>query len=157
MALKKQYIGETADGNSNVITAMIAAVGGVLPVDADRGKALKLVGDSMYAICATGDEIEGFLTSVENFTAGGNAVVGVRTSGNKEAIMSGTGWTIPCYVVADTQAALGTLNDANQFPRPKVKAFTPLVATSAFIWRVCALTPGSTVGTAGAVVVIERV
>lgn len=158
MALKKVYIGETADGNTNVITAMIAPVANVQVVDADRGKAVKLSADSTYAICAAGDEMEGVITSVENFTANGNAVVGIRTDGNKEAIITNAGWAIRDYVVADAQAARGTLNDANQFPRPKVKTLVGgIVAASAFQWRVASIVPGNTLGAANAVVVLERV
>lgn len=158
MAIKKVTIGETADGNSNVLTAKLAQFAGVNLSDNDRGKAVKLTADSTYSICATGDEIEGFITSIENFTADGLVVAGVRNDGNKEAIITNAGWAIRDYVVADTQAAAGVNNDSMAFPRPKVKTLAGgLVAASAFQWRVVSVVGSAAVGTANAVVVLERV
>lgn len=159
---KKLYIGETADANSNVTTAKVQNSAGGLAVDADRGKPVKLVGDATFKICANGDAIEGFISSIENYTADAQAVGGVRFSGPKEAIISAAGWAIGNYVVADAQAADGTYNDANQFYRPKVKVGAAPSGGAAgdfpggaHAWRIISVVVG-TVGAAGAVVTISR-
>jgi hypothetical protein len=161
--VKKVVLTETSSDNTPVVTAKLGTASNYF-TDADRGKAVKLIGDSNYGVCAAGDEIEGFVSSIENFTADNQTVGSVRVgpSGNKkEAMIAAAGWAIGNYVVADAQAALGTYNDAMQFPRPKVKLTADQVAATIsalkFKWRIIACLQGTTVGAANGVVVIERV
>lgn len=154
MARSKVEIGQKpADVQYNV-TAMLGTAANQLK-DADVGKAVKLVGRARYGVCADGDEIEGNIQSIENYTAETYTVGTVRTAGHLEAILVGTA-NIGDYVVAAAQAALGTANDSARFPRMKVKAAaSQLAADVALIkhkWRIVdgALTNGS-------VVTLERV
>lgn len=162
--VKKVVLSETSTDNQPVVTAKLGTVGNYFS-DADRGKAVKLIGDSNYGVCVAGDPIEGFVSSVENFTADNQTVGSVRVgpSGNKkEALIATAGWAIGNYVVADAQAALGTNNDAaTQFPRPKVKLTADQTSATiqalTFKWRIIAALDGTTIGQANGVVVIERV
>lgn len=160
--VKKVVLSETSSDQLPVVTAKLGAAG-TYYTDAERGKAVKLIGDGNYGVCAAGDEIEGFVSSIENFTADNQTVGSVRVgpSGNKkEAFIATAGWAIGNYVVADAQAALGTYNDAAQFPRPRVKLTADQVAATIsalkFKWRIIAVLANA-VGAANSVVVIERV
>jgi hypothetical protein len=155
MSVKKVYIGEKAGDVQYNVTAKVGAIGALF-TDGDRGKPVKLGADSTYVACAASDAMEAFIVSLENYTADQLTVGTVRTSGYKEAMIAAAGWTIGGYVVADAQAALGVYNDANQFPRPKVKISADVSAMN-FKWRICSVIPGYTVGQANAVVVLERV
>lgn len=153
MALKKVYIGEKADDIRFNVTVKLGTTG-AKPNDADRGKPVKLIGDSTYGLCADGDEIEGFITAIENGTADGLVIGTVRTGGYKEAVVGdGTGLAVGSYVVAAAQAALNVYNDDAKFPRPKIKAGD---GTEAIRWRIVSVVQGA-VGTVGSVVTIERV
>lgn len=154
MTISKVYIGEKpADVQYNVTVKL--GTTGAKPTDADRGKPVKLGGDATYILCVDGDPIEGFITSIENHPANGLVVGTVRTAGYKEAITTATGLVIGDHVVAAAQAALGTYNDAAQFPRPKIKK--ALGSEAGPVWRIVStVNGGGAVGAAGSVVVIER-
>jgi hypothetical protein len=163
MSLKKVLLSETSDDQTeNVITVKLGTVGAQFS-DADRGKPVKLTGPATFGLCAAGDQIEGYVSSISNFTADGLTVGAVRyiEPGNKkEAIIAAGGWAIGNYVVADAQAALGTYNDVNQFPRPKVKLTADQAAATIqgllFRLRIVDVLPGFNVGDANAVVVVQR-
>jgi hypothetical protein len=163
MALKKVILSETSDDQTeNVITVKLGTIGNPL-TDADRGKPVKLIGDAQFDLCATGDQIEGYVASIANFTADGLTVGSVRyvEPGNKkEATIAVAGWAIGNYVLADAQAARGTYNDVNQFPRPKVKLTADqqaaTIAALLFRHRIVGVMPGFNVGDANAVVIIMR-
>jgi hypothetical protein len=67
--------------------------------DNDIGKPVKIGATDEVALCADGDEIYGFIASVEPQTADGKKVVGVLVSGRK-------------FVILDGNAAVGTLVEA---------------------------------------------
>lgn len=144
--------------------------------DKDVDKPVKLVAESRYDLCALGDPIEGFVSSVDTAPADGfstGGVFGVErgarmyvTADGSQA--AGTGaLAVGDYVVAGTAAALGTAVGANG---PKVRKATlqpfatqatladaaTAAKTAAFGWRVVSL---GTVGTGavGTQVCIERV
>lgn len=123
--------------------------------DADVGKAVKLVGAGRYAVCADGDEFEGRIESIENYTAETYTVGTVRRGGYVEAILVGAA-NAGDYVICAAQAALGTANDADKFPRPKVKATADQLAATIsalkFKWRIVDGTISN-----GGVVTLERV
>ena len=124
-------------------------------VDADVGKAVKLVGAGRFGVVADGNELEGVIQSIENYTAESYTVGTVRTGGYVEAILVGAA-NIGDYVVCAAQAALGTKNDAMGFPRPKVKATADQAAATIsalkYKWRIV---DGTT--TDGSVVTLQRV
>lgn len=85
---------------------------------ADVGKAVKLVGESNYGLCAAGDAIEGFLSS-SNYAAQGTqdgfAIGGVISKGFKAVTFDGLQATpgtgtvaVGDYVVVGTVSAVGT-------------------------------------------------
>lgn len=89
--------------------------------DKERGKAVKLVGDSRFALCSAGDPIEAFVNSVEVGTADGYTIGGVIDEGYKEVTFDGLQATpgtgtiaVGDYVVAGTMVAKGTALAAPQ-------------------------------------------
>lgn len=140
---------------------------------ADRGKAVKLVGESQYDLCVAGDPIEGIVTSVENATSAGFSVGGVnnssdmfwaRADGAQATAGSAGALTIGQYVVAGTITARNTaLSDY-----PKVCSATAqpgstpadlatagaLIKNALFACRVVSLGPAGT-GAIGTAVVIQ--
>lgn len=150
----------SAAGSANFLTS------------ADVGKAVKLVANSQYDLCAVGDRIEGIITSVEgapldNFSVGSfrdEDYVAVTFEGSQAA---GTGAiAIGDFVVAGTPVARGT---AQSTPLKVRKATnqpgtTPADLTAAgdqirisqFAWRVVSLGNAGT-GAVGTTGVIERV
>jgi len=55
----------------------------------DIGKPLKLTAADTYDLCADGDQIDGWLYSVESYTADGYAVGTVQVSGRRRVELSG--------------------------------------------------------------------
>lgn len=153
--------------------------------NAEVGKAVKLVAESRYDLCAAGDDIEGFVTSVESASLDGYSVGGVQDDCITQVMFDGLEATpgtgtvaIGDYVVAGTATALGTALASNV---PKVckatnqpgVAVTAASATVADIntalaavadaqkhvlwgWRVVSLGTAGT-GAVGTIGVIERV
>ena len=129
--------------------------------DKETGKFCKLAGESMYSLCASGDQIEGRISSVEvgtydDFSFGGVAItryMGVTFDGTQaNAGVSGT-LAIGDYVLCGTIVARGTaLTSA-----PKVIKATDqaLAKSSPFAWRVVSLGTGA--GAFGTTGLIERV
>lgn len=128
--------------------------------DKELSKPVKLVGDSRFGLCAVGDQIEGFVGSVETGTVDGYAYGGVLSDlGDRKAVTfdglqatPGTGTiAVGDFVVAGTVVAKGTALSA---PPRVCKATTQ--TGMYFSWRVVSLgSAGSgAVGTTG---VIERV
>lgn len=130
--------------------------------DADIGKPVKMGTANNYVLCVAGDEIEGFVTSMEPFTVNSGFSFGsVLVNGRKEVVV-GTGTVaVGDLVVADTQAVLGTAGD------PKVKkgtaasqsGVTPFAFTertpNTHLWRVISIVSGT--GAVGDKVLIERI
>lgn len=154
MARSKVEIGQKPSDVQFNLTVMLGDAAAQIK-DADVGKAVKLVGRARYAIAADGDELEGNIQSIENFTAETYTVGTIRNGGYMEALLVGAA-NIGDYVVCAAQAALGTANDASRFPRPKVKATADQTAATLrdikHKWRIV---DGTT--TDGSVVTLQRV
>lgn len=179
---KAHYIvptGETPDVMTVRLGSAIAVggqpgTGGSMTPGVDVGKLVKLVGESQYDLCASGDCIEGVITSVEQATAGGWTVGGVIeeeeifVTANGLQATEGTGAiAIGDYVVAGTQDAKGVVMTTNY---PKVVKSTVQLGVapatlaeaglqsklSLFAWRVVSL---GTVGTGapGTTIVVSRI
>ena len=126
--------------------------------DVDSGKAVKLVGESRFDLCAAGDKIEGFIVAVENATSGGYSVGGKVDEGNTYVTADGLQATpgtgaiaVGDYVVAGTATAKGTALTAYA----KVCKATSQTY-GAFTWRVVSLGQVGT-GAVGTTIVIERI
>jgi hypothetical protein len=140
----------------------------------EESKFVKLVGESQYDLCASGDVIEGQIVSVEAATSDGWTIGGIKE--NKEIYATANGLqategtgnlAVGDYVVAGTQDAKGV---AMTTAYPKVlKATQQLGATpadlagaaaqmklSAHAWRVVSLGQAGT-GAPGTTIVITRV
>lgn len=124
-------------------------------VDADIGKPVKITATDEVVLCADGDEIYGFIASVEPHTADGKVVVGVQIDGRKFVILSGNS-AVGTLVEAAANEAAGTAN-AGDYALVSVHArATDTVANlSASIftknWKVI-----SGAGTDGTVALIEK-
>lgn len=125
--------------------------------DKDIGKFVKLIGESAYGLCAQGDPIEAYITSVEAATAQGYSVGGVQQEDSKAVTCDGLQATagvgviaVGDYVVCGTVVARGTaLNE----PARVCKATSQ--AVSFFNWRVVSLGVGA--GVVGTQALIELV
>ena len=124
--------------------------------DVEIGKSVKLAGDSQYNLCAAGDQIEGFITAVETYTADDFSIGSVQFEGRKRVTLDGlqaTPGTGTCavgdYVVAGTAVAKGT---ALTVPPKVCKATTQ--TGMYFAWRIVSL---EGTGAVGQIAVIERV
>jgi hypothetical protein len=126
----------------------------------EQGKAVKLVGESRYDLCAAADEIEGFVTSVEAAPQNGYSIGGITQCDLRWATADGIQATpgtgaiaVGDYVLAGTATAKGTA--LTQYAKV-VKATTQAtVKGSPFNWRVKSLGPVGT-GAVGTAIVIER-
>lgn len=125
--------------------------------DADIGKFVKVIGESAYGLCAVGDPIEAYITSVEAATAGGFSVGGVQQEDSKFVTFDGLQATpgtgvlaVGDYVVCGTVVARLTALTA---PAKVCKATSQ--AVSFFNWRVVSLGTGA--GAVGTVGLIELV
>ena len=67
----------SASGSANYLT------------DLEIGKPVKLIGDSLYNLAAVGDQIEGFLTAVEGYTADDYSIGSVMNKGRKRVTLDG--------------------------------------------------------------------
>lgn len=115
-----------------------------------------MAGDSQYNLCAAGDQIEGFITAVETYTADDFSIGSVQFEGRKRVTLDGlqaTPGTGTCavgdYVVAGTAVAKGT---ALTVPPKVCKATTQ--TGMYFAWRIVSL---EGTGAVGQIAVIERV
>lgn len=127
--------------------------------DSDVGKLVKLAGDSRYDVCATGDQIEGRVTSVDTAIADGFSTGGVQKGPRFHVTLDGiqadgTGSiAVGDYVVAGPQTAL----NAPTVGGAKVRKATDQAAAKAtpFAWRLVSILTGN--GSAGSTGTIERV
>lgn len=117
--------------------------------NADLGKPMKLGAANNYIPCAAGDEIEGFLVSLEAFTVNDGVKFGTVQRNNRFKALVDAAQATPLaagdLVVAGTTAAIGTAD-----AYPKVKAGTP----ANFKWRVLNVT---STGAAGDTVLLEKI
>lgn len=124
--------------------------------DIEIGKPVKLAGDSQYNLCAAGDQIEGFVNSVEGAPADDFSIGGIITEGRVRVTLDGLQATpgtgtiaVGDYVVAGTAVAKGTALSGY----PKVCKATTQTGMY-FAWRVVSLDGTTAVGQTA---VIERV
>lgn len=137
------------DPPARVESAALGASNAAKMTDNDIGKAVKLGTANNYVLCATNDEIAGFVSTVEPFTVnGGFSFGGVQRDRRMEAVV-GTNQVgaiaIGALVVADTQVALNTAGKAT------VRSGSPTI----FLWRVIRHVTGT--GVAGDTVLLEKV
>lgn len=123
------------------------------------GKPVKLVAESRYDLAAAGNEIEGFITSVELATSAGFSIGGILQEDRVYVTFDGLQATpgtgtvaIGDYVVAGTAVAKG----AALTVYPKVCKATAAGNTLNFKWRVESLGSAGT-GAVGTTGVIARV
>ena len=144
--------------DTEVVTARLGAGSGSANyvTDVEINKPVKLVGDSQYNLCAAGDQIEGFITAVESYTADDFSIGSVASEGRQRVMLDGLQATpgtgaiaVGDYVVAGTVTAKGTSNAGY----PKVCKATTQTGMY-FAWRVVSLDGTTAVGQTG---VIERV
>lgn len=143
------------------ITARLGAGSGAANnlSDSDVNKLVKLTGESRFDLAAVGNEIEGYITSVEPATQGGFSIGGVCQEGRLYVTFDGLQATPGTgvvaagdYVVTGTPVAKGT---ALTVP-PKVCKATAAATGIVFKWRVVSLGSAGT-GAVGTVGVIEQV
>lgn len=162
--------------SSDVYTARLGAGTGAgnNVDDKERGKFVKLVGDSRYDLCAAGDQIEAFITSVEVGTADGYSIGGIADEGKKQVTFDGLQATpgtgtvaVGDFVVAGTVVAKGTaLSGPAKVCKATIQPGTTEAADAAavndhikaarFMWRVVSLGSAGT-GAVGTTGIIERV
>lgn len=158
--MAKFQLKETITANLEAKTVRLGAGTGAANnlTDKEIGKPVKLVAESRFDLCASGDQIEGFIAAVETATQDGYTIGSYVDEGYKEVTFDGLQATpgtgaiaIGDYVVAGTAVAKGT---ALNGPMKVCKATTQTGMYHA--WRVVSLgTAGSgAVGTTG---LIERV
>jgi hypothetical protein len=80
--------------------------------DADVGKPVKLAATDRLALCVDGDQILGFISSVEGATADGYKIATILVSGRVFVKLSGAS-AIGTLVEAHDQQAAGTANTGN--------------------------------------------
>lgn len=151
----------SASGSANYMT------------DKEIGKLVKLAGDSRYNLCAAGDNIEGYVSSVESASQDDFSIGTVAINGRQEVMCDGLQATpgtgaiaVGDFVVTGTVTPFGTALTGN----PKVCKATVQIGTvpadltaagvmvraGLFSWRVLSL---GTVGTGavGTTAIIKRV
>lgn len=132
----------------------------------DVGKAVKLIGDSTYGVCSTGNEIEGFVTSVELTTVNsgvnfGGVQLNKRVEVTVGSDQGGTAMAVGDLVVAADTVTLGT-NEKGKVKTGTAASqagSTPFAYTertpNTYLWRCISISSGT--GVAGDTVVIERI
>ena len=116
---------------------------------AEAGKVVKLAAADNYVPVSDADDIEGIVRTVEPGTVNSGFCYGsIQTGGRALAVVGAGTVAVGAFVVAGTQAALGTANTDN---KPVVKAG----AGVAFKWRCVSIVTGT--GAVGDTIVIERV
>ena len=86
-------------------------------VSNDMGKAVKYSGDTMV-LCASGDPIIGFISSVSPGTNDGYSIGGVNKHNRQAAIDSAGSLSVGDIVVAGAPGTLGTLANQNVIVEP---------------------------------------
>lgn len=133
----------------NVISSRLGPNPATKYTDQDKRKAVKLAAGSTHVLCSEGDEIQGFIDSVDAATNGGYSFGGVarcnrgfRVEAQIGAHQGPTPAALDDLVVADAQLPVGTKG------LPQVKTGNP----SRHLWRIMALRGN---GAAGTIVVLE--
>lgn len=149
-----------------VITAKLSALAVDTPgltagylTDADVGKAVKLGAADRYVLAAAGDEIEGFLVSVESATVDGYTYGSIVLAARKAVTFEGTGITPGTLVIVGAPIARAVALTPGVPVAVKAGGAIAQSATHPFawnpsihLWRVISGT-----GVAGTQGIIERV
>ncbi len=140
----------------NVVTAKLGADSANSGfTDADIGKPMKMGTQGNFQICATGDEIDGFLDNVDGGPTADGMTIGGVARGNRglrvRAKVTGAAAVLD-YVVADTNAAIAA-QDASGMGVVKPNGTSG--ATTASGWRIIAFDSDAASGT-NAIAVLER-
>jgi len=134
---------------ADITDAALGAAAGEGWITGDVGKAVKMGTAQNYVLAVGGNELEGFVTSVEpNTVNAGFSFGGVQRDGRVEVEVGAAqvgNVTVGNYAVGDTQAAVGTAGAA------KVKEGSPTI----FRWRIVRIVTGT--GASGDTIIIERV
>jgi len=134
--------------------------------DEDIGKAVKFGTANNFVLATNGDEIEGFVHSIQAYTVNSGFSFGsVQRKGRKLAAVGtnqgGSPMAVGDYVVADTQTALGTagtpkVRTGTAFSQSGTTPFAVTMPTPAHaLWKCVRIVSGT--GVAGDSVLIERV
>ena len=128
--------------------------------DYEQNKIVKLAGDSQYDLAAAGNDIEGFVNSIEGATLDGWSIGSVQVGGRKEVTCDGLQATagtgtlaVGDYVVTGTVVALGT--DLTTPPRVTKATTQATTKNGPFAWRVVSLGSAGT-GAVGTTALIEK-
>lgn len=118
--------------------------------DKDIGKPVKMAANNNFVLCASGDQIEGFVTAVEANTVNdgfsfGSVLRNKRVIAQVDAAQVGT-LVVGEFAVAGTSSALGTKDSY-----PKVLQGTP----ADYKWKVIRNISGT--GVAGDLVLLEKI
>lgn len=146
--------------SAKVVSAALGANSSGKFADVDVGKAVKLGTANNYVLCAAGNDIDGFVNTIEPFTVNdGFSFGGVLMEGRIYAKVAsdqgGTPMAVGDYVVAGAPTALGTADTGVAGTEPgtagmgRVKTGAP---TRRF-WRCIRIVTGT--GVAGDVVLLE--
>jgi len=147
----------SVDASTDVVTARVGSAANLAGrlVDADKGKFVKLAGDSQYGLAAEEDKIEGVFIALDPATQDGWAIGSVQKDGRIAAVCDGLQATVGTgtiavgdYVLCGTVVAAGTALSGG----PKVCKATSQDATL-FPWRVVSL---GNAGAVGDTCIIER-
>lgn len=158
-----------------VVSARFGAAAGSANwfTDTEVGKAVKYVADSRFDLCAAGDPIEGFVTSVESAPLDGFSVGSMQVEDRREVTLDGLQTTpgtgtvlVGDYVVCGTVTARLTAltnyrqkvckatNQPGAAPADLANAGL-MIRNAVYAWRVVSITTGT--GAVGDIAVIERV
>lgn len=141
--------------------------------DKDVGKLIKYVADSRFDLCAAGDPIEGYVTSVESASLDGYSVGGYRTEDRKIVIADGLQATpgtgtiaVGDYVVCGTvdarnsalTLAYAKVCKATVQPNALPTTFGDVqnqLKVAMYAWRIVSILVGT--GAVGDTLVMERI
>jgi hypothetical protein len=135
MTTRKFTLGETTQDIREGSATRLLGVNKKEPYSQnDVGKSVKLVGNGRFGLCADGEEIEGFITSVEPYTTEGYAVGSVRRRMNGKLVYTTGPIALGDQVVSAAQTAVGVKVDAKEFGYPTVKRGTPATHKWRVLW-----------------------
>lgn len=98
--MAKFSFGEHLTDSQHIISAKLGTTGAKM-VDADVGYPVKLGADSAFVKCSDGDQIEGFVKSIEQWTSDNHSFGGVQVGGFKKVTVYGA-IAVGDYLVAET-------------------------------------------------------
>ena len=149
-------------GMNEIITSRLGATANAAGhlTDKEQNKIVGLAGDSQYDLAAAGDQIEGFVNSIQGATQDGWTIGSVQTGGRKEVLCDGAEATpgtgtiaVGDYVVCGTVVAKDT--DLTTGPRVTKATTQATISNSPFAWRVVSLGSAGT-GAVGTAAIIEK-